>query len=66
MLIAALAYFVVPTDLIPDFIASIGFTDDAAVLLAAIQTVTPHIKDGHRTQARAALWRLSGEQESSG
>ncbi len=66
VLIAALAYFVVPADLIPDFIASIGFTDDAAVLLAAIQTVTPHIKDGHRAQARAALRRLAGAQESSG
>jgi uncharacterized membrane protein YkvA (DUF1232 family) len=61
ILIAALAYFVVPTDLIPDFIASIGFTDDAAVLFAAIQTVTPHIKDRHREQARAALRRLAGE-----
>ncbi len=63
VLIAALAYFVVPIDLIPDIIASIGFTDDAAVLLVAIQTVSPHIKDGHRVQARAALQRLSGETD---
>ena len=64
VLIAALAYFVVPTDLIPDFIASIGFTDDAAVLFVAIQTVAPHIKDGHRDQARAAVRRLAGESDS--
>jgi uncharacterized membrane protein YkvA (DUF1232 family) len=64
VLIAALAYFVIPTDLIPDFIASVGFTDDAAVLLTAIQAVAPHIKDGHREQARAAVQRLSGTAES--
>ncbi|MHA1599436.1 MAG: YkvA family protein, partial [Alphaproteobacteria bacterium] len=60
VLIAALAYFVVPTDLIPDFIATLGFSDDAVVLFAAIQAVAPHIKDGHRAKARAALRRLSG------
>jgi uncharacterized membrane protein YkvA (DUF1232 family) len=64
VLIAALAYFVIPTDLIPDFIASVGFTDDAAVLLTAIQAVAPHIKDDHRAQARAALRRLSGTAET--
>jgi uncharacterized membrane protein YkvA (DUF1232 family) len=65
VLIAALAYFVIPTDLIPDFIASVGFTDDAAVLLTAIQAVAPHIKDGHREQAREALRRLSGLPNSA-
>jgi uncharacterized membrane protein YkvA (DUF1232 family) len=64
VLIAALAYFVIPMDLIPDFIASIGFTDDAAVLLTAIQAVAPHIKDDHRVQARAAVRRLSGTTET--
>jgi uncharacterized membrane protein YkvA (DUF1232 family) len=63
VLIAALAYFVVPTDLIPDFIATLGFTDDAAVLFAAIQTVAPHVKDDHRVRARDALQRLSGETD---
>ncbi len=65
VLTAALAYFIVPIDLIPDFIATLGFTDDAAVLFAAIQTVAPHIKDGHRTQARTALRRLSGNTDSA-
>jgi len=63
VLIGALAYFVVPIDMIPDFIATLGFTDDAAVLFAAIQTVAPHIKDGHRIQARAALRRLKGDSD---
>ena len=63
ILIAALAYFVIPTDLIPDFIATLGFSDDAVVLFAAIQAVAPHIKDNHRAQAGAALRRLSGNAD---
>lgn len=55
ILIAALAYFVLPFDAIPDFIAGFGFTDDAAVLAAAIGLVSGHIKDRHHRRARAML-----------
>lgn len=55
MLLAALAYFVVPSDLIPDFIAGLGFTDDATVLFATVRMVTSHIRDGHREKARRRL-----------
>ena len=55
VLIAALAYFVIPTDLIPDFVAGLGFTDDAAVLAAAMTLVSGSVKPRHRAQARAAL-----------
>jgi uncharacterized membrane protein YkvA (DUF1232 family) len=55
VLLAALAYFVIPVDVIPDFVAGIGFTDDAAVLAMAIGMVAGHISDSHRNRARAAL-----------
>jgi uncharacterized membrane protein YkvA (DUF1232 family) len=51
-LLAALAYFVLPTDMIPDFIAGIGFGDDATVLLATITMVRSHISPVHREAAR--------------
>lgn len=54
-LVAALAYFVAPVDLVPDLLPLIGFTDDAGVLLAAIALVGGHIRDEHREKARAAL-----------
>ncbi|HUD53374.1 YkvA family protein [Parvibaculum sp.] len=54
-LLAALAYFVLPTDIIPDFIAGLGFTDDASVLMAAIGLVSSHLKPTHREAARKAL-----------
>jgi uncharacterized membrane protein YkvA (DUF1232 family) len=54
-LFAALAYFVMPLDAIPDFIAVIGFGDDIAVLTAALTALRPHIKDAHRDAAQQAL-----------
>ncbi len=61
VLYGALAYFVLPFDLLPDFVALLGFTDDAAVLYATIRTVSPHINDSHRARARAAIERLAGD-----
>lgn len=55
VLFGALAYFIMPADVIPDFIAGLGFTDDAGVLLAAMKTVHAHIKDAHRQKAKAFL-----------
>jgi uncharacterized membrane protein YkvA (DUF1232 family) len=55
ILLAALAYFVLPLDIIPDFIAGFGFTDDVAVLSAAISAVRTHITPAHYAAARAAL-----------
>lgn len=56
-LLAALAYFVLPFDFIPDLLAGIGFTDDMAVLMAAIAAIGPNIKERHRIAARQALSR---------
>ncbi|WP_040677701.1 YkvA family protein [Nitratireductor pacificus] len=54
-LLAALAYFVLPLDLVPDFLLGLGFTDDMAVLAAALNTVRKHITPAHRLAARKAL-----------
>lgn len=58
ILFAALAYFVMPVDLIPDFIAGLGFTDDATVLMAAFSAVRSYLTDDHRSKARAYLERV--------
>ena len=55
ILLAALAYFILPFDAIPDIIAGLGFTDDATILLATIGLVRAHITDVHREAARRAL-----------
>lgn len=55
ILLAALFYFVLPLDTIPDFLAVFGFTDDVAVIAAALSAVRPHIKPRHFDAARHAL-----------
>lgn len=57
-LIAALAYFVIPFDGIPDILPMLGLTDDAAAIAVAIKMVFTHITPAHREAAREALDRL--------
>lgn len=54
-LFAAIAYFVLPFDAVPDMIAGLGFTDDAAVLYAAVRVAAGAIQDRHRQAARRWL-----------
>jgi uncharacterized membrane protein YkvA (DUF1232 family) len=58
VLFAALAYFILPTDLIPDFLPVLGFTDDAAVLAATLQLSAAHMRPEHRAAACKALTDL--------
>src|SRR4051794_26506189 len=59
---AALAYFILPLDAIPDILPIAGFSDDAGVLAAALTAVSAHISDEHR--ARAKAW-IAGEGSPS-
>lgn len=55
VLLGAIAYFVLPIDMVPDILAGLGFTDDASVLAAAVAAVGRHLRPCHREQARRAL-----------
>ena len=55
VLFAAVAYFVMPLDMLPDVIAGLGFTDDATVLATALGVVGAHVKERHRAMARRLL-----------
>ncbi|MBL4758020.1 MAG: DUF1232 domain-containing protein [Rhizobiales bacterium] len=65
-LLAALAYFIMPADLIPDIILGLGFTDDAAVIATAIALARNYILPEHRLKARQALdgEELDGEEDA--
>jgi len=54
-LIGALAYFVLPADVVPDIIPVLGFGDDAAVLAGTLKLVSDHITPAHRDAARTKL-----------
>lgn len=55
-IIGALGYFILPLDLIPDFIPFAGFTDDLSALMLALHAVwkniTPEIKELAASKAR--------------
>ncbi|HTH18070.1 MAG TPA: YkvA family protein [Magnetospirillum sp.] len=55
ILFGAIAYFILPFDAIPDFVVGLGYTDDLAVLTAAVRAVLPYITDQHRDKARTVL-----------
>jgi uncharacterized membrane protein YkvA (DUF1232 family) len=61
MMLAALAYFVMPVDVVPDFIAGLGFTDDAAVFAALVAVLGRNLKPKHREAAQQDLDRLQGD-----
>jgi uncharacterized membrane protein YkvA (DUF1232 family) len=65
----ALGYFIFPVDAIPDLAPLAGYTDDMAVMAAALATVAVYITDDVKRQAaeKLQLWfgPLSGATGSS-
>lgn len=51
----ALGYFISPIDLIPDLMPVVGYSDDLAVLVAAIAAVSAYINEDVRKQAADKL-----------
>lgn len=52
---SALGYFILPLDVIPDIAPVIGYSDDMAVLAAALATVAIHINANVKAQAEQKL-----------
>ena len=63
MMMAGLAYFVLPTDAVPDFLAVVGFTDDAAVIAALLAIVGKNLKPRHKAEARKLLDHLARDTD---
>jgi uncharacterized membrane protein YkvA (DUF1232 family) len=58
VIIGALGYLVLPTDLVPDIIPGAGLGDDWGALVAALGTVAAYIKEEHKLKANAQAERL--------
>lgn len=61
VILGALAYFVLPLDVLPDILPGIGFTDDFGVIASALAAVAMHIQPAHKEQAAAKLRTWFGE-----
>ena len=61
VIVGALGYFIFPADIIPDFVPGAGYTDDLAVLVAAMAVVLGHINPEHRRQAEERMKEWFGD-----
>jgi uncharacterized membrane protein YkvA (DUF1232 family) len=64
LIVAALGYFILPLDLIPDFIPIAGYGDDAAVLYGLIKTLDC-IDERVKAQAKSKLKEWFGNYDES-
>ena len=58
-----LAYFVLPIDAVPDILPMIGYTDDAAIFMAALFQFSKYIKAQHYDKA-SALFAPCAQEEN--
>ena len=54
-IVSTLGYFVIPIDVIPDFIPVAGYSDDLGALVCALAMVAVHIKPEHKEKANEQL-----------
>lgn len=66
LFIAALGYFILPTDIISDVIPGLGFTDDIAFITYAFSTasdfITPELKEKAQQKVESLLGKEKGGQ----
>ncbi|HDX9578473.1 YkvA family protein [Bacillus cytotoxicus] len=60
VIIGSLAYFIAPIDVIPDFVAGLGYTDDLGALTAALIQAAMYVDEEVKEQARTKLGEWFG------
>ena len=58
----ALGYFILPTDLVVDFLPLVGYSDDLAALMIALHAVATNITPEIKAQAKAKLTKWFGDR----
>ena len=61
LIIAPLAYFIMPADLVPDFLLGAGYMDDGVAVMTALQAVSSSITPAIKDQAKQMCVRIFGE-----
>lgn len=65
IIIGALGYFILPVDLVPDFIPVAGYGDDLGALLWAVARVAKNITPAVKQQAKDKLHDWFGDYDQS-
>lgn len=58
----ALAYFILPADMIPDLIPGAGFADDLGAILTALATVAAYVTPEVRAKAAVQVRQWFGDE----
>ena len=65
IILGALGYFLLPFDIVPDFIPGVGYTDDIAALTFAIYKVWRCITPLVKSQAEGKVYEWFGDVDQS-
>lgn len=60
-ILTALAYFILPTDAIPDFAPVLGYSDDLVAVSTALLTIAKFVDEDVKRKARARLAKWFGD-----
>ena len=60
-----LGYFILPIDIIPDYIPFVGYTDDMTILIYAYKRIKSNIDDNIREKAKYKLNSIFGNYNKS-
>lgn len=61
VIMGALAYFVLPADLVPDVLPVIGYSDDLTVIAYALWQALPYMDDEVNGKAEQMIRKIFGE-----
>ncbi|MFD2627605.1 YkvA family protein [Oceanobacillus kapialis] len=60
-IVGALGYFILPLDVLPDFVIGAGYADDLSVVIFALMQVAIYVDEEVKQKARGKLRDLFGE-----
>lgn len=58
LIVGALGYLILPTDIVPDFIPALGFTDDLTALMVVLRTLNKYLNPEINARAKEQANKL--------
>ena len=65
LIVAPLAYFILPTDLIPDVFVGIGYADDGVAIMASLRALASSITPEIQEQTKQQYIKIVGEEDTT-